>query len=106
MPDRLGPEAVRDDDRRPRPAARAIPRGLALLQTLRPHQWVKNLLLFVPMVLDHKLFDGPTLAKAVTAFVAFCCAASSAYILNDILDRGGGPAAPDQAASAVRRPAR
>lgn len=68
-----------------RPRSRS--RGRALLQMLRPHQWVKNLLLFVPMVLDHKLLDGPTLAKAVTAFVAFCCAASSGYILNDILDR-------------------
>jgi 4-hydroxybenzoate polyprenyltransferase len=61
-------------------------RGLALLQVLRPHQWVKNLLLFVPVVLDHKLLDAPTMAKAFTAFAAFCCAASSAYVLNDILD--------------------
>jgi 4-hydroxybenzoate polyprenyltransferase len=61
-------------------------RGLALVQALRPHQWVKNLLVFVPVVLDHKLFNGPTLAKGITAFLAFCCAASSAYILNDILD--------------------
>jgi 4-hydroxybenzoate polyprenyltransferase len=61
-------------------------RGLAVVQALRPHQWVKNLLVFVPVVLDHKLFNGPTLVKGVTAFLAFCCAASSAYILNDILD--------------------
>jgi 4-hydroxybenzoate polyprenyltransferase len=65
---------------------RARSRGLALVQALRPHQWVKNLLVFVPVVLDHKLFNGPTLAKGITAFLAFCCAASSAYILNDILD--------------------
>jgi 4-hydroxybenzoate polyprenyltransferase len=65
---------------------RARSRGLALVQALRPHQWVKNLLVFVPVVLDHKLFNGPTLAKGITAFLAFCCAASSAYILNDVLD--------------------
>jgi 4-hydroxybenzoate polyprenyltransferase len=65
---------------------RARSRGLALVQALRPHQWVKNLLVFVPVVLDHKLFNGPTLTKGITAFLAFCCAASSAYILNDILD--------------------
>jgi 4-hydroxybenzoate polyprenyltransferase len=41
---------------------------------------------FVPAVLDHKLFDAETMAKSATAFSAFCCAASSAYILNDILD--------------------
>jgi 4-hydroxybenzoate polyprenyltransferase len=65
---------------------RARSRGVALVQALRPHQWVKNLLVFVPVVLDHKLFNGPTMAKGITAFLAFCCAASSAYILNDILD--------------------
>jgi len=53
---------------------------------MRPHQWVKNLLVFVPVVLDHKLFDPPTMARATIAFIAFCCAASSAYILNDIAD--------------------
>jgi 4-hydroxybenzoate polyprenyltransferase len=65
---------------------RARSRGIALVKALRPHQWVKNLLLFVPLVLDHKLFDGPAVTRALTAFVAFCCAASSAYALNDILD--------------------
>lgn len=66
---------------------RAPSRGIALVHALRPHQWVKNLLLFVPVVLDHKLFNASVMAKAGTAFLAFCCAASSAYILNDILDR-------------------
>lgn len=66
---------------------RARSRGLALVQALRPHQWVKNLLVFVPVVLDHKLVDALTMTKAVTAFVAFCCAASGAYVLNDLLDR-------------------
>jgi 4-hydroxybenzoate polyprenyltransferase len=61
-------------------------RGLALVYALRPHQWVKNLLLFVPVVLDHRLFDAVTMTKTVTAFLAFCCAASSAYVLNDVLD--------------------
>ncbi|HUR93160.1 MAG TPA: UbiA family prenyltransferase [Gemmatimonadales bacterium] len=65
---------------------RAGPRGLAFAHALRPHQWVKNLLLFVPVILDHKLFDHAVMVKATTAFVAFCCAASSAYILNDIMD--------------------
>jgi 4-hydroxybenzoate polyprenyltransferase len=61
-------------------------RGLALVRALRPHQWVKNLLVFVPVILDHKLFNSETMAKAGMAFLAFCCAASSAYILNDIFD--------------------
>lgn len=61
-------------------------RVLALVRALRIHQWVKNLLVFVPVILDHKLFNGEVMAKAGTAFAAFCCAASSAYILNDIMD--------------------
>jgi 4-hydroxybenzoate polyprenyltransferase len=60
---------------------------LAFPQALRVHQWVKNLLIFVPVLLDHKLFHLPVLMKAVVAFVAFCCAASGAYVLNDLLDR-------------------
>jgi 4-hydroxybenzoate polyprenyltransferase len=66
----------------------AVPRSraLALVRALRPHQWVKNLLVFVPVVLDHKLFHAETMARAGTAFFAFCCAASGAYILNDVFD--------------------
>jgi 4-hydroxybenzoate polyprenyltransferase len=65
-----------------RPAGSA--RALAL--ALRMHQWVKNLLVFVPVVLDHKLFSIDVVTKSTIAFLAFCCAASSAYILNDLLD--------------------
>ncbi len=61
-------------------------RLLALVRALRPHQWVKNLLVFVPAILDHKLFLTEPMTKSATAFGAFCCAASSAYLLNDILD--------------------
>lgn len=59
----------------------------ALLRALRVHQWVKNLLVFVPVMLDHKLFQPPVMLKALIAFAAFCCAASGAYVLNDLLDR-------------------
>jgi 4-hydroxybenzoate polyprenyltransferase len=59
---------------------------LALADALRVHQWVKNLLVFVPVLLDHKLFDPSVLLKATIAFAAFCCAASGAYITNDLLD--------------------
>jgi 4-hydroxybenzoate polyprenyltransferase len=65
---------------------RVQPRWLAFVRAMRVHQWVKNLLLFVPVILDHKLFDGETITKAGLGFIAFCCAASGGYILNDILD--------------------
>jgi 4-hydroxybenzoate polyprenyltransferase len=66
---------------------RAKPQLVALLRALRVHQWVKNLLVFVPVLLDHKLFDPPVMLQAAVAFAAFCCAASGGYVLNDLLDR-------------------
>jgi 4-hydroxybenzoate polyprenyltransferase len=65
---------------------RVEPRWLAFGRAIRVHQWVKNLLLFVPVILDHKLFHGETMAKAGIGFAAFCCAASGGYVLNDMLD--------------------
>jgi 4-hydroxybenzoate polyprenyltransferase len=60
----------------------------AIPEALRAHQWVKNLLVFVPVLLDHKIFYPPAISKAAIAFAAFCCAASGAYVLNDLLDSG------------------
>lgn len=60
-------------------------RGRALLRALRPHQWVKNVLLFVPLLLAHQ-FEPPRLLATVVAFLSFCACASGSYILNDLLD--------------------
>jgi 4-hydroxybenzoate polyprenyltransferase/phosphoserine phosphatase len=57
----------------------------ALLKALRPRQWLKNLLVFVPMLAGHALNAEALLASCV-AFVAFSLCASSAYLLNDALD--------------------
>jgi len=57
----------------------------ALLKAMRPRQWLKNLLVFVPMLAGHQL-DLWTLQMACTAFIAFSLCASSAYLLNDALD--------------------
>jgi 4-hydroxybenzoate polyprenyltransferase len=66
----------------PRPAPRAY------VKALRPHQWAKNSLLFLSMIAGHH-FDLKTIVAAVLAFVCFCAAASSAYIINDLLDLPG-----------------
>ncbi|MEO8660129.1 MAG: UbiA family prenyltransferase [Bryobacteraceae bacterium] len=55
------------------------------LKALRPGQWLKNLLVFVPAVAAHR-FDANTIEKSLLAFVAFGCAASSGYLLNDLMD--------------------
>jgi 4-hydroxybenzoate polyprenyltransferase len=54
---------------------------------LRPHQWLKNLFVFIPLFFSRHLFDVPMLGKTMLAFFAFCLAASSIYCLNDIHDR-------------------
>ena len=55
-------------------------------RALRPHQWIKNLILLIPVLTAHKLEDKSILIHAVLAFVAFCLAASAVYLLNDLLD--------------------
>lgn len=56
-----------------------------LLKAMRPRQWLKNLLVFVPMLAGHE-FDLWTLNASLVAFIAFSLCASSAYLLNDALD--------------------
>jgi len=56
------------------------------LKAIRPHQWVKNSLLFVPLILSHQLLDSSSLIDAGLAFLAFSFAASAGYLLNDLLD--------------------
>ena len=51
------------------------------LRAMRFYQWVKNLLLFVPAITSHTIFDGSVLGNATLAFFSFGFAASAAYIL-------------------------
>jgi len=56
------------------------------ITALRPQQWLKNILVFVPLFAAH-LFTEPVLfARTIIAFVAFCCCASSGYLINDLCD--------------------
>jgi len=59
---------------------------LDYLRALRLHQWLKNLLVFVPFVAAHRLGEATLLAQASTAFVAFGLCASSVYLFNDLMD--------------------
>jgi 4-hydroxybenzoate polyprenyltransferase len=59
--------------------------GKAVLKAIRLHQWAKNVLIFVPMLLAHVLRAG-VFADAAIAFVSFSLCASSTYIANDLLD--------------------
>ncbi len=56
------------------------------LRAVRSHQWIKNILLFIPVIAAHKLFDVQLFLQVFVAFIAFCCCASAFYIINDLLD--------------------
>jgi 4-hydroxybenzoate polyprenyltransferase/phosphoserine phosphatase len=62
------------------------PTSAAVLKAIRPHQWLKNLLVFVPLIASHQLDAVPAAVNALLAFVAFSLCASSVYVLNDLLD--------------------
>ena len=57
-----------------------------LVQTMRPRQWIKNGLLFIPLVFDKQLTNWPALARVVLGFVLFCLLSSLVYIINDLVD--------------------
>ncbi len=58
----------------------------AVIRELRPHQWVKNLIIFVPLVTSHRFVEATLVMKAVLGFIAFSLCASGVYVLNDVLD--------------------
>ena len=60
---------------------------LSYLRLLRPNQWVKNAFVFVPLIFSKNLFNIQLFAGSLIAFISFCLAASSIYVINDIADR-------------------
>lgn len=61
-------------------------RLLALSMLLRPHQWSKNLLIYVPLFTAHLWHETAALWAETLAFIAFCLASSAIYVMNDALD--------------------
>lgn len=57
-----------------------------LWRTMRPHQWLKNGLLFVPLILAHRVEEIDLVVQAMTGFLSFSLCASSVYVLNDLMD--------------------
>lgn len=56
------------------------------LKVLRPLHWIKNLLVFAPLLAAHRMHEFALVGKLAMAFVALGCVASSAYVINDLLD--------------------
>jgi 4-hydroxybenzoate polyprenyltransferase len=59
---------------------------MAWVQALRLHQWLKNLLVLVPLFASHQVLSPGPLVSELIAFVLFGCCASSVYLLNDLMD--------------------
>lgn len=57
-----------------------------LWKAMRPHQWLKNGLVFLPLLLAHQINNLGLLALASLGFVSFSLCASSVYLLNDLMD--------------------
>lgn len=59
---------------------------MELFKAIRPHQWAKNLLVFVSLVLSHQVLNSALVLVAILAFFAFSLCASGVYLCNDLLD--------------------
>jgi len=59
----------------------------ALVRSLRPAQWVKNLFVLAPLVFAHRLENTDLLLRALGAMALFCAASSAVYLFNDLRDR-------------------
>ena len=68
----------------------------ALLRAMRPHQWIKNLLVFVPILTANALGNWPSWQGGLLAFAAFGAAASAIYLVNDLLDLAADRAHPNK----------
>jgi 4-hydroxybenzoate polyprenyltransferase len=58
----------------------------SFLRAMRPHQWSKNVLVFVPLMLGHAFNNPAKIAATVLAFLILCCLASATYLVNDLAD--------------------
>lgn len=88
----VGPQSGRLIQRR-RGALLAVPAsetpslGKGVLRALRPHQWAKNLLIFLPLVASQNVTEWSMWAAGLWAVAAFSLAASGNYLINDIVDQ-------------------
>lgn len=74
------------DQRRPDAPDRRSTMSL-VVSALRPHQWIKNTLLFASLIFSGQLGSLFSLLTACAGFIVFCCASSGVYLINDLADR-------------------
>jgi 4-hydroxybenzoate polyprenyltransferase len=59
---------------------------LALGRSLRPQEWIKNLLVFAGLLFSGQVDEGPQVLDAVLVFISFCAISSAGYLFNDLRD--------------------
>jgi 4-hydroxybenzoate polyprenyltransferase len=59
----------------------------ALVRSMRPEQWTKNLIVFAALIFGRRLFDPAAVGLSLAAFLIFCALSSVVYLLNDVIDR-------------------
>ena len=59
---------------------------VAFVQSIRAHHWLKNLLIFMPLLFAHRISEGQLLFQAGMGFISFCLCTSGVYLLNDLFD--------------------
>lgn len=64
-----------------------VSKCLLLIKLMRPKQWTKNLIVYIPLFFAHKMQDASLFIDASACVLAFCLVSSAIYIFNDILDR-------------------
>lgn len=70
--------------------------AVELLRLLRPRQWTKNLLVFVPVLTAHRWDDIAVVSAVTQAFVVLSLTASAVYVINDRIDREDDARHPDK----------
>ena len=78
------------------PADRTQGTMRSYIAAARPRHWLKNLLVFLPLIAAHRLYDPPLALEALAAFVAFSLCASSIYLFNDLRDLAADRAHPQK----------
>src|SRR5262249_61799724 len=63
-----------------------MPSLRAVFTSLRPHQWTKNLIIFVALGLSKHLFEPEAVLRTLLAFAVFCGLSGTVYLMNDVAD--------------------
>lgn len=75
----------------------------AILRSMRPAQWTKNLFVFAALIFAQKFFSWPLLLKSLAAFLVFCLISGGLYIFNDLRDREEDRAHPKKSQRPIAR---